>query len=246
MDTNPDPATLAQAIAARSGVVNVFTEKKKDGDSVLDGYGSGFIIRSSGNKGIIMTCKHVISGTLGFEKNRDKIFVRGMGGKSGLPWQAQGGLMRTHPVADLAIIKVTGLPSNSQELKFVESDDLPVGTCVIAVGYSNPDDVFLETDDLILTNLPAVSPGAICGPTVELLDQGTEKKEIPLSCQTEKGFSGCPAICNGGVIGVVASGSEQITLAVTSETIKGIFKEWLQIGQDEDISIEDMLECFRI
>ncbi|KAK3139275.1 hypothetical protein QOZ80_5AG0380560 [Eleusine coracana subsp. coracana] len=163
MDTNPDPATLAKAMDARKSVVTVFVEKKRTDGTVIDGHGSGFIVKSRGGRGIVLTCYHVLRGseTLGFDKRKDKIFIRGMCGKAGIPWQAQGRLIEMHQFADLAIVKVIGIPKEVKELKFVASDALPVGTCAIAVGYSNPDDVFRQSDAIILTTVPAVSPGAI-------------------------------------------------------------------------------------
>lgn len=158
MDTNPDPATLAKAMDARKSVVTIFVKKKDPDDAdatVHDGHGSGFIIRSNGGKGIVVTCDHVLRGSLGFFKKNDRIFVRGMGGdKSGIPWQAQGHLIKKNQFCDLAIIKVSGLPKEVEALKFVASDNLAVGTSVVAVGYSNPDDVFCGTDDLIFTTMP--------------------------------------------------------------------------------------------
>ncbi|RCV47073.1 hypothetical protein SETIT_9G581200v2 [Setaria italica] len=72
------------------------------------------------------------------------------------------------------------------------------------------------------------------------------KEVVPTSCTTEGGFSGGPVICSGGVFGVIACGLEQISLAISTETIKLILKEWLIIEDDENITIEDMLDRFRI
>ncbi|CAO1942493.1 unnamed protein product [Urochloa humidicola] len=166
-----------------------------------------------------------------------------MDGMNGRPWQLQGQLLHQHPIADLAIIELRGMHRTLEQLTFVPSRGVPIGTSAIVVGFSNPsDDVFKGSHDLVLTRIPAVSPGAICGPP-DITQHGTfESEDVHLSCITAPGLSGGAVVCNNGVIALLTSTMVQISCAISSETINKVFKEWFNIPATEIITTQDMIE----
>src|SRR5206468_6299738 len=83
------------------------------------GLGSGFVIDKEGH---ILTNNHVVDGA-------DRVIVMTSDGK-----KLTGKVIGTDKTDDLAVIKVDGLATGLEPVKFGDSDKLQVGELVMAIG----------------------------------------------------------------------------------------------------------------
>jgi len=143
-----------------------FSQGNPSGGSEQKGVGSGFIIN---REGYILTNNHVV-------EEADQIKVKLSNGK-----EYEGKVVGRDPKTDLALVKIGG-SSDSQPLKLGNSEDLKVGSWVVAIGSpfgleqtvtagivsakgrvigSGPYDNFIQTD-------ASINPGNSGGPLVNL------------------------------------------------------------------------------
>ena len=143
-----------------------FSQGNPPGGFEQKGVGSGFIIN---REGYILTNNHVV-------EEADQIKVKLSNGK-----EYEGKVVGRDPKTDLALVKIEG-SSDSQPLKLGNSEDLKVGSWVVAIGSpfgleqtvtagivsakgrvigSGPYDNFIQTD-------ASINPGNSGGPLVNL------------------------------------------------------------------------------
>jgi hypothetical protein len=150
----PDPQVLAHAIDARESVYRVvFVKDIGDGQARVFS-GTGFAIRTEGNKCLILTCDHVLradDGSLIDPRKGDALIVRKM-------WYTGGARVRdfparvcyNHQLADLAVIEATGI--TEVEPLILDESAIVRGTTAVAVGYC-------DVADHGWTRTPTVSTG---------------------------------------------------------------------------------------
>lgn len=121
-------ATNAQEIASlykqvNSSVVTILTESKllaKNHQMVTDeGIGSGVLIS---NKGEVLTAAHVVN-------NAEKVIVKFLNGE-----EIPAKVIRSAPVADIALLKLSWMPKVYNVAKIGDSDKVAVGEQIIILG----------------------------------------------------------------------------------------------------------------
>ena len=151
-------ADLVQAV--RPAVVRIHT---------ASGSGSGFIINAHGT---IVTNRHVVG-------HHPSVVVRLDDGR-----RVSGRVSRIHPVADLAIVRITA--PHLEDVPLADVHRVPVGAHVVAFGYPLADSIGPEmtvTEGILsakrvrhglqeLQTTAAVNPGNSGGPLVDLATGG--------------------------------------------------------------------------
>ncbi|MEP6472712.1 MAG: trypsin-like peptidase domain-containing protein, partial [Gemmatimonadota bacterium] len=188
----------------------------QDGDQVVQGYGTGFVLRSDG---IVVTNQHVIAGA-------DTIVVTLRDG-SDLPAE----LLGEDPVTDIAVLRVAR--KNLAVATLGKSTDLLIGEWVLALG--NPFAYYLGNTD------PTVTAGVISATGRNILpghDQsGLYLDMIQTDAAINPGNSGGPLVnALGEVIGVNSSifsksgGSEGLGFAIPIERAARVADEIIKRG----------------
>ena len=185
-------------------------------EQVVEGFGSGFIITSSG---IVITNQHVAAGA-------QEIVVTT---KDGTDYDAE--LLGEDPLTDIAVLKIDG--ENLPTAPVGGSTDLAIGEWVIAIG--NPYSYLLGNTE------PTVTAGVVSAVGRDLIPSGENSGVYVGMIQTDAainpGNSGGPLInALGEVVGVNASifsntgGSVGIGFAIPIERALRVANELSQFG----------------
>ncbi|EEC76523.1 hypothetical protein OsI_14310 [Oryza sativa Indica Group] len=194
LNTNPPQVDVERPRQHRPSIVIVYPVKVIDGRRVvMHGAGSGFIISSTADgKCIVLTCRHVVKGSKGFDPATDLLRIRFL---QGVEEDMQGQLILEDPFLDIAFILVSNMPIMLPALRFAPGVDLPVGTPVFLLG-----NCFLEQlpgcniQTAIMPTIPTVSPGGISAPCKVEYGPHITRREIQFTCPNKAGYSGSPLL----------------------------------------------------
>lgn len=128
--------------------VVIVRNKAKNPATVRCSEGTGFIIRSTSNSCLVMTCYHVIECS---DPSIQTLWIRFPGQTS----EHAAEILHHNDEADLAIIIVRGTHREYPALRFGNAEDIRPETNVFLLGY-----IFMTgTQGTVLCLEPAVSPG---------------------------------------------------------------------------------------
>ncbi|KAJ1257916.1 hypothetical protein BS78_10G033200 [Paspalum vaginatum] len=227
--THPDWRARAHAVSARPSVLSVIAFRFRPRGYMSTGM--GFVVKRDAQNSIVLTSGHY----LGVVKRKDQLVVRRMtaGGVQQLP----ASVIYSNSVADVAILRVPGL-TGVRPLRFAHTF---VGQSVVAVGYSDPINLFAGTT---FTRIPAMSPGRVMEPwTIDLGTHfGITVSNVILDCVAMEGMSGGPVLSSGGVVAMVDSGARGFTRAVSLVTILQVLKTHLGVGLQDNMTMEQVIE----
>jgi putative serine protease PepD len=206
---------------ARSGVVEVIaTESSSDspfpggGSGSSQAQGSGFVYDSDGH---IVTNQHVVDGAT-------SVTIRFADGRK---MSAQ--VVGTDLSTDLAVLKVSNLPSNVTPLGLGSSDDLKVGDGVVAIGSP------FGLEETVTSGIVSALDREIQSPNNYAIEGA-----IQTDAAINHGNSGGPLLdMHGLVIGVTSQiesdsgGNDGVGFAIPSSTVKSIATRLIASGKVE-------------
>ncbi|TKV94114.1 hypothetical protein SEVIR_9G272400v4 [Setaria viridis] len=205
-------------------VVTILT-KERESPTKLSAIGSGFIIRSSGSRCLVMACRHVFRH---FDPAKHTMHAR----LSGQHLELDAEVMRLDDARDLMLIRVVGMPRAYPALEFCDCSNVPDrGDVVLLAFFSTYALVFLD---------PGVLPGNISAPPQET------NGVVHHTCVGTSGCFGGPLIFDGRVIGVYNGIKSRTGFSASAETVNAAMKDWLHIPPGVTKTTGEMVQSLLI
>ncbi|XP_066363613.1 uncharacterized protein [Miscanthus floridulus] len=247
MKTRPSNAVLSRAMRSRKSVVAVIVERPPsppDTEPAMS-YGSGFVIKDGPPSSLVLTCHHVV-------KHAVSVRIRRVVVGAGVQ-EFAATVIKSEDTTDIAVLRVPGLRSElSLALNF--TSPLQVNEPAVTIGYRNLEGML---DEISLARLPATSPGCIREVPEDFLEEfrkeagkriigeegGVVHELILLNCVSTNGVSGGPVVDKHGVIGMATKVgiTMHIMLAVSSDTIRGVLKDFAGLPANGLSAMEEVL-----
>ncbi len=188
-----------------------FRQQREIPPQKIEGVGSGFIIDKK--EGYILTNNHVVG-------EADEISVTLYNGK-----KFKATVIGTDPKTDIAVIRVTNLPEEVENIYFAESEKVKVGQMVLAVGAPH---------GLAQT----VTRGTVSAKNRGSMEITAQGDFIQTDAAINPGNSGGPLVdSRGEAIGMSTAiisrtgGSQGIGLAIPAHILKNVAEKLIRFGK---------------